>query len=106
MRAEAAESISITIVTLDGHLGRSIERVQNRLQADIPNLSLSIHPASDWENDTDALARCHADIAKADIIVCTMLFMEPHIQAVLPALRARLTVTPSWAPCRTTRSCA
>ncbi len=89
MRADATESIAITIVTLDGHLGRSIERVQKRLRADVPDLTLSIHPASDWENDADALARCHADIDKADIIVCTMLFMEPHIQAVLPALTAR-----------------
>lgn len=87
--ASAKDSIAITIVTLDGHLGRSIERVQSRLQADIPNLALSIHPASNWENDETALQRCHTDIASADIIVCTMLFMEPHIQAVLPALTAR-----------------
>ncbi len=81
--------IRITIVTLDGHLGRSIERVQSRLRDDVANLSLSIHPASDWENNEAALQRCHDDIEQADIIVCTMLFMEPHIQAVLPALKAR-----------------
>ena len=36
-----------------------------------------------------ALARCHADIARADIVIATMLFLEDHIRAVLPALAAR-----------------
>ena len=35
------------------------------------------------------LQRCLASIAKADIIVATMLFMEEHAQAVLPAIQAR-----------------
>lgn len=81
--------LNITIITLDGHLGGTIERVQSRLRREVPGLSLTMHPASDWANDADALALCHADIARADIIVCTMLFMEPHIKAVLPNLVAR-----------------
>jgi magnesium chelatase subunit H len=39
--------------------------------------------------DTEALARCHADIARGDIVIATMLFLEDHIRAVLPALEAR-----------------
>jgi len=81
--------LNITIVTLDGHLGQTIDRVESRLQRELPGLSLTMHPASEWANNADALARCHSDIAKADIIVCTMLFMEPHIKAVLPNLQAR-----------------
>jgi magnesium chelatase subunit H len=32
-----------------------------------------------------------ADIADADIVVATMLFLEDHIRAVLPALRRGAT---------------
>lgn len=32
---------------------------------------------------------CRADIATADILVATMLFLEDHVAAVLPALRDR-----------------
>lgn len=84
-----AAEIRITIITLDGHLGQTIHRVQTRLQQEVPGLLLSIHPASDWMNDTHALAECHEAIEQADIIICTMLFMEPHINAVLPNLKAR-----------------
>jgi hypothetical protein len=43
----------------------------------------------DWGSDPSALERCLDDIAHGDIIVVTMLFMEDHIKAVLPALQAR-----------------
>jgi magnesium chelatase subunit H len=52
-------------------------------------LTLTLHAATDWAEDREALARCLADIAKGDIIVATMLFMEDHVRAVLPALEAR-----------------
>jgi magnesium chelatase subunit H len=35
------------------------------------------------------LEACKADIARGDIIIATMLFLEEHIRAVLPALQAR-----------------
>ena len=35
------------------------------------------------------LAACRADIEQADIVIASMLFMEDHIQAVLPSLEAR-----------------
>ena len=79
----------VVIVTLDGHLGNTAERVVRQLRPAIPGLVLDMHPASDWGDDETALARCRADIARADIIVCTMLFLEPHIDKVLPALAAR-----------------
>jgi len=84
-----SESINIAIITLDGHLGSTIERVQDTLRQEVPGLSLSMHPASDWNNSDTALAECHQAIEKANIIICTMLFMEPHIDAVLPQLKAR-----------------
>ena len=78
----------VVIVTLDNHLASSAERARRSLQRDLPGLSLGFHAAANW-NDPKALERCKADIAGADIIVATMLFMEEHAQAVLPALQAR-----------------
>ena len=48
-----------------------------------------MHAADEWSGNQAALAACHADIASADIVIATMLFLEDHIQAVLPALTAR-----------------
>ena len=50
---------------------------------------MCLHAAAEWGNDPAALERCRADIAQGDIVIATMLFMEDHIQAVLPALQAR-----------------
>jgi len=85
----AAAPINVTIVTLDGHLGSTVRHAERRLQRELPGLSLSIHPASDWGDDADALERCNRAIGRADIVICTMLFLEPHIDAVMPALKAR-----------------
>jgi magnesium chelatase subunit H len=48
-----------------------------------------MHAASSWDSEPAALDACKADIAVGDIIIVTMMFMENHIQAVLPALTAR-----------------
>ena len=81
--------VRIVIVTLDNHLAGATERANQRLRKEAPGLSLHLHSASEWGDDPAALERCHADIAQGDIIIATMLFMEDHIQAVLPALQAR-----------------
>ena len=81
--------IRVVIVTLDSHLASAAERAQHALAKDIPGLVLTLHAVAEWGNDDGALERCRADIAQGDIIVATMLFMEEHIQAVLPALQAR-----------------
>ncbi|MFK7861239.1 MAG: magnesium chelatase subunit H [Granulosicoccus sp.] len=81
--------IRVTLITLDGHLGNTIERAQTRLRKEIPGLVLTMHPACDWGDSPEAEAACNDDIAKADIVVCTMMFLEAHINTVLPALQAR-----------------
>ncbi len=81
--------IRITIVTLDDHLAGAVARAEATLRRQIPGLSLSLHSAAQWGEDALALERCNEDIAKADIVIATMLFMEDHIQCVLPALQAR-----------------
>ncbi len=84
-----ATPIRVTIVTLDGHLGGICDRVQQQLEQEVPGLQFSMHPASEWANDEDALKRCEAAIGQADILLTSMLFLDAHVQAVLPALQAR-----------------
>jgi magnesium chelatase subunit H len=86
---EVAAPVRVVIVTLDKHLSGVVERVAGDLARDIPGLTVALHAATDWAEDRAALARCQADIARGDIIVSTMLFMEDHVQSVLPALKAR-----------------
>ena len=81
--------VRVVIVTLDSHLAAAAERARAQLRRVLPGLELSLHAAAEWDKDADALRRCRADIARGDIIIATMLFMEDHIQAVLPALQAR-----------------
>ena len=81
--------VRVVIVTLDSHLAGAFERARGQLRAEVPGLELTLHAAAEWNDDAEALARCHADIATADLIIATMLFMEDHIKAVLPALEAR-----------------
>ncbi|MDX2308667.1 MAG: magnesium chelatase subunit H [Hyphomicrobium sp.] len=82
-------ALKFVIVTLDSHLASAIDRAVSDLASDLPGLKLVLHAAAEWAEDPEALQRCLADIADADIIVATMLFMDDHIQAVLPALKAR-----------------
>jgi magnesium chelatase subunit H len=85
----AAPVVRVVVVTLDSHLASACERAQHLLLRELPGLRLSLHAAAEWGDDPEALARCQADIAIGDIIIVTMMFMEDHMQAVLPALRAR-----------------
>ncbi len=87
--AADATPIRVVIVTMDSHLAGAVERARGRLRADLPGLDLSIHAADEWGTDDAALDRCHAAIAQGDIVVATMLFLEDHVRAVLPALAKR-----------------
>jgi magnesium chelatase subunit H len=77
------------IVTLDSHLSGAVDRARRNLERSIPGLKFSLHAAADWEHDPAALQRCKDDIAKGNIIIACMLFMEDHIRAILPDLQAR-----------------
>src|SRR6476646_5132154 len=52
--------IRVVVVTLDSHLASAAARARGR-----------------------------ADIARADIVIATMLFLDDHIRAVMPAIEAR-----------------
>lgn len=95
-RTSAAEAgpggavpIRVVVVTLDHHLGSLTDRARVRLQRDLPGLVFDLHAAARWEDDPASLERAKADVLAADIVICTMLFMDDHIRAILPALQAR-----------------
>jgi len=81
--------VRVVMITLDGHLGAATQRARAALTDQLPNLELSLHAATDWKHDPDALERCRDDVARGDIIMPSMLFMEEHIEPILPALAAR-----------------
>ena len=87
--AAGAAGMRIVLVTMDSHLASAAERANRRLARAVPGLTLSVHAAADWDEDPAALERCKADIARGDIVIATMLFMEDHFLPVLESLRAR-----------------
>jgi magnesium chelatase subunit H len=77
------------MVTLDSHVAGTAARAEATLRRELPGLELSVHAADEWGTDEAALGRCRDAIARADIVFATMMFLEDHIRAVLPALVAR-----------------
>ena len=85
----AAVPLRIVLVTLDAHVAGAAARAEKRLRRELPGLVFSVHAASEWGEDAGALQACLDDIARGDIVLATMLFMEEHFLPVLPALKAR-----------------
>ncbi|KQT88841.1 magnesium chelatase subunit H [Methylobacterium sp. Leaf466] len=81
--------VRIVIVTMDTHLASAVDRARRDLQRDIPGLTLVLHAATEFGDHPEKLARCRADIAAGDIVICAMLFMEDHFQPIIADLRAR-----------------
>jgi len=90
-RISAADNkpIRVVVVTMDSHLAGAMARAAKAARRDLTGLEFSMHAADEWGSDSVALASCHAAIAHADIVIATMLFLDDHIRAVLPALTAR-----------------
>ena len=84
-----ATPVRVVMLSLDSHLASTIERAQADLRTLLPGLSISMHAATDWNEDPESLVRCREDISQGDIIIVTMLVMEEHILPVLPTLQAR-----------------
>ena len=87
--ARDAVPCNVVLVTMDSHMAGAAQRAQRTLAKAVPGLSLTVHCASEFGDSPDLLARCNADIARGDIVIATMLFMEAHYLPVLPALKAR-----------------
>ena len=84
-----ARSIKVVILTMDTHLNSAALKARESLQRLVPQLAFSIHSASEYASDAHKLARVQNDIANADILLVTMLFLEDHFQPILADLQAR-----------------
>ena len=84
----ASPMVRVVIITLDNHLSGAIERARARFDREQPGVSIGFHAAADWENPAK-LDAARADIARGDIIVTSMIFLEDQIRAIKPALEAR-----------------
>ncbi len=82
-------AIRIVLITMDRHLGATVAQAQEIVARQLPRAQIALHVATDWEHSPEALAAAREDIASGDIIIANMLFLEDHIQAVLPQLQAR-----------------
>jgi magnesium chelatase subunit H len=81
--------VNVVIVTMDTHLASAVDRARVSLKQQIPGLNLTLHAASEWSTKAGGLDHCLEDIAKGDIVIATMLFLEDHFLPILPALEAR-----------------
>ncbi len=81
--------VRVVIVTLDNHLAGAVASAEAELRRTVPGLTVALHAASEWGSDPVALDACLADIATGDIVIASMLFVDDHVQMVLPALKAR-----------------
>ncbi|GJD99135.1 magnesium chelatase subunit H [Methylobacterium isbiliense] len=97
--AGALPELRVVIVTLDNHLAGAVERARQTLARSAPGLTLGFHAAAEWDTDPAALDACRADIARADIVLSAMLFMDEHVRAVLPALLARRAACDAMVGC-------
>ena len=57
-----APSVRVVIVTLDNHLAGLVRHAEASLKPEIPGLSISLHAATDWGDNTagDAIANTAA----------------------------------------------
>jgi len=79
----------VVIVTLDNHAAGPCLRVLDRLTADFPGLQVSVHAAAEWSENPAALDAARAAVLTGDIIIANLLFIEEHVQAILPVMRER-----------------
>ncbi|MEO0398673.1 MAG: magnesium chelatase subunit H [Pseudomonadota bacterium] len=94
--------VRVVVLTMDARLGVLAANAEAALRRRAPNLTLSLHAASAWENDPSAADRAIEDIKRADIIVTALLFLDHQIAPVLPALKARADVCDAFVGCLST----
>ncbi|MEQ9261084.1 MAG: magnesium chelatase subunit H [Roseovarius sp.] len=79
----------VVILTLDAHAAGPCARVAPRLMRDFPGLELTVHAAAEWGERPEALEAAKEAVARADIVIANLIFLEEHINAILPTLQAR-----------------
>ena len=84
-----AAPVNVVLITLDNHMSAAVDDARKMLVRDIPNLRLTVHAATDWNDHPHKLQACKDDVARGNIIVASMLFIEEHVKAIGPDLAAR-----------------
>lgn len=79
----------VVIVTLDAHAAGPCARVMDRLTEDFPGLHVSVHAAAEWSENPAALEEAKVAVRTGDIVIANLLFIEEHVQAILPAMLER-----------------
>ncbi|RVT81973.1 magnesium chelatase subunit H [Rhodobacteraceae bacterium CCMM004] len=83
-----AAGYRIALVTLDAHAAGPAARILPRLEREFPGIKVTVHAAAEWAEDQAALDAARQAVDEADIVVASLLFIEEHIAAILPNLRA------------------
>ncbi|MEL6585497.1 MAG: cobaltochelatase subunit CobN [Pseudomonadota bacterium] len=89
MRGDGPLPYRVAIVTLDMHAAGPVSRVGARIAAEFPGLEVSVHASASWAETPEALEAAKIAVDQADMIICGLLFIDEHIQAILPNLLAR-----------------
>ncbi len=79
----------VVIITLDSHAAGPCEKAAERLSKKFPGLCVEVHAAAEWGENPSALRRAKESIDHGDIILVNLLFLEEHVKAILPSLKAR-----------------
>ncbi|MEM9725779.1 MAG: DUF3479 domain-containing protein, partial [Pseudomonadota bacterium] len=79
----------VCIVTLDHHAAGPAARAMPALATEFPGLEVTIHAAATWAEDPEALAEAKAAVAKANIVVANLLFLEEHVRPIQGDIAAR-----------------
>ena len=85
----AAPAYRVVVVTMDAHAAGPLARVGARLAGEVPGLTVEVHAAAEWGEAPERLAAARDAVARADVLVCGLLFIDEHVRAILPALEAR-----------------
>ena len=84
-----SSAYKFVVITLDSHAAGPAARVAQDLASDFPGLEVSIHAAATWSESPKDLEKARLAVREADIIVSNLLFIEEHINYILPDLIAR-----------------
>ncbi len=97
--------VRVVFVTLDNHIVAAVDDARRSLAQDLPGLTLSVHAATDWNDNPASLEACRAAILAGDIIIVSMIFVEEHVRAIADVLEAGIASVMPWsAACRPARS--
>ena len=86
-RSYKQDTYTLVMLTLDAHSVGSVERIKSRFGKIYPELEIIVHAAASWEEDPSSLLKAKEDLARANMVLITLVFLEDHISAILPDLK-------------------